>query len=184
MNFLPKSPGYPPGEGGLAAMRKGLLPIFTIVICLVLSISACGKACPEIDTKAPDFTLKTIDGNSLSLHDFRGKPVIVNIWAIHCPACIGEMSIIQSVYDNWSYDGLAVLAINVQDSATAANDFMTAHKLTFTVMLDPQMEVYDLYCLPNAMPITLFINAKGDLKVRKVGSFRSQDEIESILRAL
>lgn len=164
-------------------MRKGLLPVFIIAVCLVLSMSACGKACPEIDTKAPDFTLNTIDGSSLSLHDFRGRPVIVNIWGIHCPACLGEMSIIQSVYDDWSHEGLAVLAINIQDNAAAANEFMTAHKLTFTVMLDPKMEVCALYCLPNAIPVTMFINAKGDLKVRKIGSFRSRDELESMLRA-
>jgi peroxiredoxin len=166
-------------------MSKLSLITLIIVISAALIITACAPtSCPEIGKEAPDFTLKTIHGDSLSLHDFRGKPVLINFWAINCPYCLSEMSFIQSVYDKWSNQGLVVLSINIRDSAPATSKFITAKGLTFTVLTDPGMEVFNSYCLPQAIPITLLISAEGNLKAIKRGNFRSQDEIESFLRSL
>jgi peroxiredoxin len=163
-------------------MRKVSLIILIIVISAALTLTACAPtSCPKIGKEAPNFTLKTIHGESMSLNDFRGKPVFINFWAIHCPYCLSEMSLIQSVYDKWSNQGLVILSINIRDSAPATSKFITAQELTFTVLIDTGMEVFNSYCLRQAIPVTLLISAEGNLTAIKAGNFRSQAEIESFL---
>ena len=165
-------------------MKKYLLMIMAITAAMALTITACTPACPEIGGKAPDFTLETVDGENLSLSDFRGKAIIINFWSTRCGPCVIEMPHIQTVYDRWSDQGLVVLAINISDSAADAKDFIASRGLSFPVLLDPQMEVFQQYCLPQAIPITLFINADGTIKASKVGAFQNPDEIESMLESL
>ena len=109
---------------------------------------------------------------------------MVNLWSTRCVPCLAEMPHIQAVYDKWSNQGLVILAVNISDSATTAKEFVTSQGFTFPVPLDPRMEVFQKYCLPQAIPITLFINGEGIIKGRKVGAFRSPGEIESMLDAL
>ena len=165
-------------------MKAKLSIMLAIIISIALIMTGCTPACPEIGGQAPNFTLRTPDGESLSLSDFQGKPVMVNFWSTRCIPCMAEMPHIQAVYDKRSNQGLVVLAINISDSATTAKKFVTGHGFTFTVLLDSQMKVFQKYCLPQAIPITLFINAEGIIKATKIGSFQSPDEIESMLDSL
>jgi peroxiredoxin len=163
-------------------MKKVLLTILAIVISAALTITACAStSCPEIGKAAPDFTLKTIHGDSLNLNDFQGKPLLINFWAMNCTPCLSEMPLIQSVYDKWSNQGLVVLAINIRDSAPATSKFISAKGFTFAVLIDIGAKVFHSYCLPEAIPVTLLISAEGNLMAKKVGNFRSLDEIESFL---
>jgi len=165
-------------------MKRKLPIILAIITSIGLIMAGCAPACPDIGDRAPNFTLSNIDGESLSLNDFKGNAVMVNFWSTRCPPCLSEMPHIQAVYNEQSNQGLVVLAINISDSAAIAHDFMASQGFTFTVLLDPQMKVFQNYCLPNAIPITLFINAEGIIKATKVGAFQSADEIERILKSL
>lgn len=165
-------------------MKAKLSIILALIASIALIMTGCAPTCPEMGGQAPNFTLKTPDGESLSLSDFRGRPVMINFWSTRCGPCVIEMPHIQAVYDKRSNQGLVVLAINISDSAATAKQFVTDQGFTFTVLLDPGMKVFQKYCLPQAIPITLLINAEGTLKAGKVGAFRSQDEIESVLDSL
>ena len=172
-------------KGVLTIMRGKLSITLAAILSLVLIIANCGTpACPEIGGQAPNFTLKTLEGESISLSDFQGRPVIINFWSIRCVPCKDEMPLIQAVYDERSNEGLVVLAVNIQDSAAATKEFVAGKGFTFTILLDPGMKVFQNYCLPQAIPITLFINAEGTMKARKVGAFQNQNEMESIVDSL
>ena len=165
-------------------MKAKISIMSAIIVSVALIITGCAPSCPEIGGQAPDFTLNTVDGESVTLSDFRGNPVMVNFWSTRCVPCVMEMPLIQAVYDERSNQGLVVLAINMGDSATTAKEFVTSRGLTFPVLLDPRMTVFQKYCLPQAIPITLFINAEGIYKAGKAGAFQSLDQIESLLDAL
>jgi thiol-disulfide isomerase/thioredoxin len=111
---------------------------------------------------APDFTLATLGGESLTLSDFRGGPVIVNLWASWCPPCRAEMPAIQRIYEENRDRGLIVLAVNTtyQDSEGAAAAFLQEFDFTFPVLLDRQGTVSRQYQL-RALPTTFFIDAQG-----------------------
>ena len=137
----------------------------------------------EIGNRAPDFTLRTIDGETVTLSGFRGKIVMVNIWLTDCKGCVDEMAHIQTVFDRWSDEELMILAINTADSAASVREFVTSHGLTFPVLVDTQGQVNKDYCRFGA-PTTFFIDGKGIVRAIQHSAFLSPDEIESILETL
>ena len=165
-------------------MKRNLLIIPTIALFIALLITGCAPPCPEMGSNAPDFTLKNVDGQSVSLSDFKGKIVMLNFWATWCGPCTAEMPHFQSVHKNRSSEELAILAVNINESAPVAKKFVDSRGLSFHFLLDSEGKVAELYCLPQAIPVTLFIDANGIIKARKIGAFRNQGEIESMLDSL
>lgn len=165
-------------------MKTKLPVILTLITSIALITAGCATTCPDEGGQAPDFTLTNLDGESISLSDFRGKPVIINLWSTRCIPCVGEMPHIQAVYNKRSSQGLVILAINVSDSTAVAREFISSKGYTFTALLDPQNKVSQKYCLPQAIPITLFIDSEGTIKKTRIGAFQSPEEIESILDSL
>lgn len=159
-----------------------------LTIALTGLVAACTEE-PEADIEmgniAPDFTLQAIDGESLSLSDFLGKKIILNVWVVGCKGCVDEMPHFQEVFDKWSHDELAIVAINIDtaESTEAVKEFVNSQGLTFPVLLDPNGQVSEDYGRFGA-PTTFFIDGKGILKEIEHGAFRSPDEIENILDSL
>lgn len=161
-----------------------------LIIGLALMLAGLLIACAEepevgleIGNIAPDFTLQTIDGETLTLSDFRGKIVMVNIWLTDCKGCVDEMVHIQAVFDKWSDEELMILAINATDSAATVKEFVNSQRFTFPILEDPHGQVSRDYYKFGA-PTTFFIDGKGIVKAIQQSAFLSPDEIESILEAL
>ena len=157
--------------------------ILTLGLALVLisSLAACTK--PKETPYAPDFTLQTTSGETVSLSDFRGKPVMLIFWKINCAACQFQMPYTQAFYDELSSETIAVLTINVGDSASAAQDYVTSRRLTFPVLLDRQGKVAQMYGLPG-VPMTFLIDSEGIMKAYKIGAFQSQEEMENAIKGV
>lgn len=117
---------------------------------------------PRIGFAAPDFELTTLDGESISLSDHRGKVVFVNFWASWCPPCKSEMPAIQSIAEDYPPDQVVILSINsiFQDDLTAVQDFVVTYGLTFPVLLDTNGDVSRLYQV-QALPTSYFIDRQG-----------------------
>lgn len=117
---------------------------------------------PRAGFLAPDFTLQTLDGQTVKLSDLRGKAVLINFWASWCPPCKAEMPAIQQVYDEYREKGLVVLAIDAadQDTLASAQAFLAANQLTFPVPLDANGETTRLYKV-NSFPTTFFVGPDG-----------------------
>jgi cytochrome c biogenesis protein CcmG/thiol:disulfide interchange protein DsbE len=166
-------------------MKCKICAIFALIIvtCLVLS-SGCAPSCPEIGSKAPDFTLQTTDGGNMSLSDLKGSKVMVNLWSTRCVPCVSEMPHIQAIHDKWSSKGLKILAVNVNDNAQKAQSFADENGLTFTILIDSKSQMFQLFCLQQVIPITLFIDEEGILQAKKLGAFTGEEEIEKYLNSL
>jgi peroxiredoxin len=134
---------------------------------------------PQVDKLAPDFKLQSLDGQTVSLGDFRGKPVLLNFWATWCPPCRFEMPFIQEIYENkeWSGKGLVILAIDIGENPSVVKEFMESYDLSFTVLLDIDQDVALEYNI-RAIPTTFFIDKDGIIQDIKVGAFSSKTEIE------
>ncbi len=76
---------------------------------------------------------------TLSLDDFTGKIVVINVWGQWCGPCRTEVSQLQKIYDADRADGLALLGIDVRDNRQAAQDFVTDRQVTFGSIYDPAM---------------------------------------------
>lgn len=125
---------------------------------------------PQVGFLAPDFTLKTPLGESFTLSDLRGHPVIINLWATWCPPCRAEMPAIQKLYDEYKEQGLMVLAINAtnQDDAMAVAPFVDQYQLTFPILLDETGRVSRSYQL-RSLPSSYFIGRDGVVRDVVIG---------------
>jgi len=62
-------------------MKRTVLKLTTLLLAIALTLSACkGAASGSTAEKAPDFSLPAMDGKTVSLTDFKGKPVFINFW--------------------------------------------------------------------------------------------------------
>lgn len=138
----------------------------------------------QVGYRAPDFTLKDIDGNDVALSDFRGKIVMVNFWATWCEPCLNEMPHIQAVRDNWSSDELAILAIHVKHGIANTQSWMEDKDYTVRVLLDSTGTAGDAYNVNTGIPKTFFLDAKGIIREVRNTAFSSQSQIEAILDSI
>jgi peroxiredoxin len=137
---------------------------------------------PEIGNLAPDFTLRTINGQSITLSDFRGKMVMLVFWVMECKECIYELPHIQAIFDEEPTDRLAILTVNVNNTMTEVEEFVDTNKYAFPVLLDLDAEICIKY--RHGAPTTFFIDAKGIIREIRDETFESRDEIEGILQSL
>lgn len=134
------------------------------------------------ETPAPDFQLLSLDGQTISLSDFRGKPVLLNFWASWCGPCEFEMPFLQEIYEDeeWSGKGLVILAVDIGEHPARVKMFMERLGLSFTVLLDVDQEVTLLYNI-RAIPTTFFIDKDGIIQDVKIGAFADKSDIEKRL---
>ncbi|EFO80336.1 alkyl hydroperoxide reductase/ Thiol specific antioxidant/ Mal allergen [Oscillochloris trichoides DG-6] len=119
---------------------------------------------PRVDFPAPDFSLPTLDGDSIRLSDMRGQVVLLNVWATWCGPCRAEMPAIQRLYSE-SQPGLVILALNstVQDDAAAVRGFADELGLSFPILLDTTGAVTHTYRV-QALPTTFVLDRQGVIR--------------------
>ena len=170
-------------------MHRILTAILVIIFVLGLITTGCQSKgdlngspseAPQIGKPAPGFQLPNLDGQSVSLSDFRGKPVLINFWASWCQPCVYEMPFIQEVFEEWSGQGLVVLTINIGESASKAKTFMESHDLSFPVLLDTKGDVAEKYNI-RGIPTTFSVDKDGTIQAMRIGAFPSKAEIENSL---
>ncbi|NEU31651.1 TlpA family protein disulfide reductase [bacterium LRH843] len=118
--------------------------------------------------QAPDFTLLTLQNETVSLSEFKGKPVIINFWATWCPPCRAEMPHMQRLYKE---NDVVILAVNVTSSESHVSDvenFVQELGLSFPVLLDEQGEIGALYQV-RPLPTSIFVDREGFIHKRHVG---------------
>lgn len=133
-------------------------------------------ALPLEGQPAPDFTLKTLDGSTVTLSKLQGQPVLINFWASWCTPCRAEMPEIVRAYEAHKGDGLVVLAINMtfQDSLPEAQAFAKEFHMPFPVLLDDTGAVArDAYRVP-VLPMSFFIDRKGVIMHRQIGAMNGK----------
>jgi peroxiredoxin len=150
--------------------------------------NASGKiSAPQAGFTAPDFTLKTPDGEEYTLSELKGSAVLINLWATWCPPCRAEMPAIEKMVQEYKDQGLVVLAINMtyQDDPANVAPFIQEYGLTFPVLLEETGSVGAAYQM-RSLPSTYFINRAGIIQEVVIGGPMSEallrTRIEQILK--
>jgi len=150
-------------------------------------VSAVRESAPEIPVgtavgqRAPDFTLRDLEGNPVSLSDFQGKVVLLNLWSF-CVPCKVEKPIIQQAYQKYKDQGFEVLAVEIGHSAEEVKVFIAGMNLTFTIALNPDTSIARLYRV-RGEPTSFFIDRQGVIRAVHPGPL-TFDTIEQQLRSL
>lgn len=134
---------------------------------------------PTQNAEVPDFTLQTVDGETVSLSDYRGRPVVLNFWATWCTPCREEMPLLQDSYEAHAEDGLVVIGVNVRETPEVIERFLDEVIIDFPILLDSETAVVNRY-LVNSLPMTFFIDRDGRLRTLVVGGM-SQEVLDERL---
>ena len=129
----------------------------------------------KIGAKAPNFSLKTLDGKQVELSDYKGKKVMLNFWATWCPPCKKEMPDMEK-YTQQAGDDVVVLAVNI-DPENDVQAFVEDNGITFTIPLDSQSAknpVNERYKILS-IPTTYFIDKQGIIRNKVISAMQLKD---------
>lgn len=142
-------------------------------ICLLaafvlLFVSGCdrGSQPDMVGRPAPQFTVQDAD-RTVSLHDHRGKIVVLNFWATWCPPCVEEMPSLVAMQAKMR-DKVTVLAVSTDQDKSAYDRFLIDHKVALLTVRDPEFKSSRLYG-SFRYPETYVIDGNGILKRKFIG---------------
>ena len=107
-----------------------------------------------------EIKLKDLNGQPVSLTDFRGKIVFLNFWTTWCFDCRIEMPVMEKLHQKFKNKDFAMVTINLQESVSQVKQFFKDHKLTFTALLDSDGEVGAHFRI-TAIPTTFILDKHG-----------------------
>jgi cytochrome c biogenesis protein CcmG, thiol:disulfide interchange protein DsbE len=141
--------------------KKIILAFSCLALLFVLNTSA--QAAEDEGIVAPNFTLKNLNGEDVSLSQFRGKYVLVNFWATWCGPCKVEMPSLEALYQRFKNKKFALLAIsNDMFGATIVKPFVKANNLNFSVLLDQRLKASNAFGV-TSLPATFMIDPEGKI---------------------
>jgi len=162
--------------------------IFFVILLVVFSCGRQGTPA-ENGTKAtmgapaPDFVLKSVDGKTVRLSDYRGQVVFLNFWATWCPPCRSEMPSIERLNRKMNGYECVSLAVSIDGFETAQlKNIISSNHYTFTVLHDPEQGVADAYLI-SGIPTTYIIDKDGTIVDKSVGAeyWDSDERIKQFL---
>ncbi len=119
--------------------------------------------------QAPAFSLKDLDGNQVSLSDFKGKPVLIIFWATWCISCQEEMPILEK-FSQGKRDQLTILFIAIDgERKRAVQRIVKKNKITLPVLLLLKEKVMDQYGVRGWVPQTYLVDQEGILVGKMIG---------------
>lgn len=135
-----------------------------------------GKASFVIDRShkgedAPDFIFTDAQGKKLSLADFSGRPLLVNLWATWCAPCVAEMPMLDEVARSYAKDQLAVLTISqdTQEAAKVVSFFRDKGYKTIQPYMDPENQ-FGFHYATGLLPTSVLYDAQGKEVARVTGA--------------
>lgn len=161
-------------------MNKPLIATMLIlVLCAPLGILQAELPSPELShelnrleppVKALGFSLTDMDGEQHTLDDYRGKVIMLNLWATWCPPCRREIPSMESIFQDLRDKGFVVLAVNQFETPDHVFSYMGQLSVypTFPVLFDRDSKVSELYGV-KGLPTTLLINRQGQVAYRAIG---------------
>jgi thiol-disulfide isomerase/thioredoxin len=157
-----------------------------LLILLLAAFTASGNCQDKEDSPAPDFQGKTFKGNEIKLSDFRGKVVLLDFWASWCPPCRDEMPQLIKFFNSHNDPNFRLVAVNIDNNIGNMEKFLDKlfPQPQFPIIVDNAQKIPALFNI-EAMPTTIFIDKKGNIRYRHDGFKDSYvDEFNSELTQL
>jgi peroxiredoxin len=158
--------------------------IATVICCIGIMCSGCCAV--EVTAKegaqAPDFSLSTIDGDTLTLSNLRGQPVVLTFWNTQCGWCLYQMPFLQAAHEQMGQD-ITIVAIDIGESSSLIQQFADYFGYTFTFALDYYGSVMNQYNIVGT-PTTFLVDGNGIIQAIKIGAYIDEYELLEALEDL
>ena len=157
------------------------LPLLALAALLASCATTGGTSAPTGNGKslASDFTLKSVDGQSVSLSDYLGKKVIVlDFCATWCQPCTQALPHLVKLYEAKKDQGLMVLGISMDGPETVANlgPYVRTNAVTFPMLIDDETRAVSLYNPRRSAPLMVFIDRKGTIAEQREGYIQGDEK--------
>jgi cytochrome c biogenesis protein CcmG, thiol:disulfide interchange protein DsbE len=162
-----------------------------ILAVVMLAAAAQAKGFFKVGDLAPNFTLQTIDGQTISLAQYKGKVVVLGLFHI-CEPCLIQGTELQKVHEAFQGKNVQVLGVNsAGNSQEKVKDFLKEFpvKVSYPYMVDPQKETDRLYGGGRFIPNVYIIDQMGIIRWQRVGTMEIgaaeviKAEVEKLLAA-
>lgn len=156
-------------------------------VATVLVIAACGRGGPApalVGNPAPPYFAFGVAGDTVRLSDFKGQPVLLNVWATWCGPCRAEMPALEALHREFGTQGLRVLgaSIDVRPADRDVRRFVQDLGITFTILRDPTDRISRTFMLAG-VPNTVLIDREGVIAQRWIGEFDpASDDVKAKVR--
>jgi peroxiredoxin len=158
------------------ASRGQWIAVGVVLGVIGFGIGAALLLTPEITRiepgrRAPDYAILNVaSGDSVAVRDYRGRVVLLNLWATWCPPCEQEMPSMERLYQEMGPQGLEVVAISIdQLSPDAVRQWAEERGLSFTVLHDRTGRIQQVY-QTTGMPESFVIDREGVIVKKVIGA--------------
>lgn len=157
--------------------RKGRRILLALAM---LPLAACGReSAPTVAAlgeRAPTYAATALDGGLVSLADYEGKVVLLNVWATWCAPCREEIPYLRTLHTAHAGEGLAIVGVSVDAAGSEATirEFRTDFQMDYPIWLDPDERVQATF-LALGVPASYLIDRAGILRWKHLGTLRPTD---------
>lgn len=164
-------------EKKLNAKLRLFIPLAIIIVAIFIlmqwkspPVKYVESPVSEKGLPAPNFILPRLDGKMVSLSDYKGKVVLVNIWATWCPPCVAETPSLDRLYKTLKGDDFELLAVSIDEAGDKVIvPFMKKYNLSFPVLLDPRGSILKVYGTIG-VPESFIIRKDGTIERKITGA--------------
>jgi thiol-disulfide isomerase/thioredoxin len=157
--------------------KKPALFLFVFVL-----LFGCTNKSERAADVASDFKLQDLDGKTVKLSEFKGKPVLLDFWATWCPPCRASIPGIEKLYKSYGGKGLVVLGISLdQGGWDSVKDFVTEYGITYTVLKGTD-DVATKYSV-RTIPMLVIVDKEGKIYKRYLG-VGDDDQLDKDIRSV
>jgi thiol-disulfide isomerase/thioredoxin len=153
-----------------------------VVSIMVMALLFACTARNETSAGASDFKLQDLNGKTVRLSDFKGKPVLLDFWATWCPPCRASIPGIEKMQKTYSGRGLVVLGISLDEGDwESVKSFSAEAGITYTVLKGTE-DVATQFQV-RTIPLLVIINKEGKIVKRYLG-FGDDEELEKDIKSV
>jgi thiol-disulfide isomerase/thioredoxin len=140
---------------------------------------------PEERGEAISLAGETLDGTSLDIADWQGKPIVVNLWASWCGPCRSEAGELENSYLQFKDQGVEFLGLNTRDGLAAAKAFNERFKVSYPSIRDKDGQLTLVFgnLGPAATPSTIILDSQGRVAARILGP-TTESELRVVISAV
>ncbi len=144
---------------------------FSLLAVALLGLFAWAWLAPAGPGNSPDISLVTVDGERLSLADFRGRPILLAFWATTCRVCLREMPHLIELYNELSPQGLEIIAIAMRhDKPSHVLSMRKARSIPYPVAMDIDGAAARAFGNVRLTPTSFLIAPDGRIVLRRTGA--------------
>lgn len=145
----------------------------SLCVAVPLGIVQAAEA-QQPGTPAPDFALRSINGENLRLSEYQGSVVLLGFWARWCGDCRQAMQALNEIHAKYQKAGLVTLGIDVDDSEEQAATMVRSLGISFPVLLDAARTASSQFNL-RSMPLLVLIDREGKIRFTHTGYERGHE---------